>query len=89
MIFLFGDRSMSDSVNHPKHYALDRRFEVIEVIEDSVQFAPDAVLGGLQWQILKYVHRCWSKDNAVQDLQKARWYLDRLIIHLEAFYGKV
>ncbi|MGA1114591.1 MAG: DUF3310 domain-containing protein [Aquiluna sp.] len=80
---------MPDPVNHPEHYALDRRFEVIDVIEDSVQFAPDPVLGGLQWQILKYVHRCWGKDNSVQDLKKARWYLDRLIVHLEAFYGKV
>ena len=80
---------MSDLVNRPDHYALDRKYEVIEVIEDSVQFAPDAVSGGLQWQVLKYVHRCWSKDSTVQDLCKARWYLDRLILLLEDRNGSV
>lgn len=78
---------MSDMVNQPPHYADDRRFEVIDVIEDSVQFAPDAVVGGLQWQVLKYVHRCWNKQNTIQDLRKARWYLDRLIHKLESGYG--
>lgn len=80
---------MSDMVSHPPHYADERRFEVIEVIEDSVQFAPDSVVGGLQWQVLKYVHRCWGKNNALQDLKKARWYLDRLIHKLESGYGTV
>ena len=80
---------MSDLVNRPDHYALDRKYEVIEVIEDSVQFAPDAVSGGLQWQVLKYVHRCWSKDSTVQDLCKARWYLDRLIALLEDRNGSI
>lgn len=80
---------MSDLVNRPDHYALDRKYEVIEVIEDSVQFAPDAVSGGLQWQVLKYVHRCWTKDSTVQDLRKARWYLDRLILLLEDRNGSV
>jgi hypothetical protein len=80
---------MSDSVTKPAHYALNRKYEVIEVIEDSVQFAPDAVTGGLQWQVLKYVHRCWSKEATVQDLRKARWYLDRLITTLEYPNGSV
>jgi hypothetical protein len=80
---------MSDLVNRPDHYALDRKYEVIEVIEDSVQFAPDPVSGGLQWQVLKYVHRCWTKDSTVQDLRKARWYLDRLILLLEDRNGSV
>lgn len=80
---------MSDLVNKPDHYSLDRKYEVIEVIEDSVQFAPDAVSGGLQWQVLKYVHRCWTKDSTVQDLRKARWYLDRLILLLEDRNGSV
>jgi hypothetical protein len=39
-------------------------------------------LGGLQWQVLKYVERCWCKDDPRQDLMKARWYLERLIAKL-------
>lgn len=75
---------MNDPVNHPTHYASQMRaFEVIDKIEDAVQFAPDPVVGGLQWQVLKYVERCWSKGNAKQDLEKARWYLNRLIEKLD------
>lgn len=87
MTYLFSLPSMSDSVNHPAHYALDRKFEVIDVIEDSVKFAPDPVRGGLHWQVLKYVHRCWSKKLPRQDLEKARWYLNRLISTLEETNG--
>jgi hypothetical protein len=75
---------MPDMVNSPPHYADGRRFEVIDVIEDSVKFAPSPILGGLQWQVLKYVHRCWNKDTPQQDLQKAMWYLMRLVDQLEA-----
>lgn len=74
---------MPDDVNHPAHYADKRKFEVIDVIEDSVQFAPDPIAGGLQWQVLKYVHRCWNKDSPLKDLKKSRWYLNRLIDLLE------
>ena len=83
MTFPFNLLSMSDLVNKPPHYADGRAFEVIDVIEDSVQFAPDPVTGGLQWQVLKYVHRCWNKENPRQDLMKAQWYLTRLIDSLE------
>ena len=77
-------------VNHPTHYAnSSKKIETIDKIEDAVQFAPDPVLGGLQWQVLKYVHRCWTKDSTVQDLRKARWYLDRLILLLEDRNGSV
>jgi hypothetical protein len=80
---------MSDVVNHPPHYADGRKYEVIDVIEDSVQFAPNAVLGGLQWQVLKYMHRCWGKQNSMEDLRKARWYLNRLISHVETTNGSL
>ena len=37
----------------------------------------------LQAQALKYLLRLWLKGNAKQDAEKARWYLNRLIEHLE------
>lgn len=73
-----------DPVNHPAHYAQDRRFEVIEVLEDWVARAPGPVEGGLQWNACKYLGRLWDKQNALQDAKKSRWYLDRLIARLEA-----
>lgn len=76
---------MTDQVNHPPHYTKGR-FEAIDVIEDAVDSAPNAVLGSLQWQALKYLLRMWSKhaENPIQDAQKAEWYLKRLINKLAA-----
>jgi|TARA_R110002126_G_scaffold254983_1_gene398067 hypothetical protein len=71
-----------DLVNHPPHYT-SGRVETIDFIEDCVQQAPDAVVGGLQWQVLKYMSRLWLKDSPALDAGKARFYLDRLIRTLE------
>lgn len=75
---------MFDPVSKPSHYSADRRFEVIEVLEDWASRAPDPVLGGLLMQTCKYLGRLFDKGNALQDAKKARWYLDRLISKLEA-----
>ena len=71
-----------DLVNHPPHYT-SGRVETIDFIEDCVQQAPDAVVGGLQWQVLKYMSRLWLKDDPALDAGKARFYLDRLIRTLQ------
>jgi hypothetical protein len=71
-----------DLVEHPSHYTAGR-IEVIDFIEDSVKQAPDAVVGGLQWQVLKYMSRLWLKENPTLDAEKARFYLNRLISTLE------
>jgi hypothetical protein len=73
-----------DMVNHPPHYSNpNKKLETIDKIEDSVQFAPDPILGGLQWQVLKYLDRLWLKGNPKQDAEKALWYLKRLIAKLD------
>lgn len=74
----------ADEVNHPPHYTSGRRFEVIDVLEDAVASAPDPILGGLQWQSLKYLNRLWGKGDPLKDAKKARWYLERLIGKLES-----
>ena len=70
---------MSDVVNKPEHY--QGRVECIEAIE-----AATAGLEGIEAvctaNVLKYIWR-WKKKNGLQDLHKARWYLDRLITKLE------
>lgn len=73
---------MIDSVNHPAHYTAGS-VEVIDILEQAAAVAPDPVVGGLQWQALKYLHRMWLKDAALEDAKKARWYLNRLIDRLE------
>jgi len=67
-----------DMVNSPKHYT-QGKMEAIDVIEDAIRHAPDPVVGMLQAQVLKYTLRCWHKGKPEQDLEKAQWYLKRLI----------
>jgi hypothetical protein len=69
-----------DMVNHPPHYSNSKKkIETIDKIEDAVQFAPNAVIGGLQWQVIKYMDRLWEKEDPKRDAMKAKWYLERLI----------
>ena len=77
---------VDDRVNSPSHYTSGKR-EVIDTIEDAVKDAPSNIFGMLQAQVLKYLLRVWLKDNPLEDLKKARWYLDRLIGHLEEYPG--
>ena len=73
---------VNDLVNQPSHYT-SGKFEVIDVIEDAIQHAPDPTEGYLQGQTLKYLLRMWNKGNSSEDAKKARWYLNRLIQKLE------
>jgi len=68
----------ADDVDHPSHYTGGGQ-EAIDTIEDAVKDAPNAVVGGLQWNALKYLLRLWLKGNPKKDALKARWYLNRLI----------
>jgi hypothetical protein len=68
---------MNDSVNHPKHYT-SGKIEVIDAIEDWK-------LGFHLGNSVKYIARAGKKDQSrtVEDLEKARWYLDREIANLK------
>ena len=65
-----------DMVNHPKHYTVGK-MEVIDVIEDQELCFH---LGN----VVKYVLRSAHKGRQIEDLKKARWYLDRKIQDLES-----
>ena len=73
-----GGAEKDDRVNHPSHYTKGKQ-EVIETIEEAIEDAPSMKAGMLQAQVLKYMLRCWLKDNPLEDLKKAQWYLTRLI----------
>ena len=62
-----------DVVNKPAHYT-DGNIEVIDFIEDKK-------LGFHLGNAVKYISRAGKKDPAktVEDLQKAKWYLEREI----------
>jgi hypothetical protein len=67
------DEDDNDQVIHPQHYGgKDNPYEAIKVIE--------------AWEVgfnlgntLKYISRAGKKDNIIQDLEKALFYLDREI----------
>ena len=71
-----------DMVNSPSHYTSGRT-EAIDVIEDAVKEAPNPMSGFLQGQVLKYMLRLWHKIDALEDAEKARWYLNKLIDSLK------
>lgn len=62
---------ISNAVDHPSHYNKGK-IEVIDFIED--QQLPFH-LGN----VVKYIARAGSKGDKLEDLKKARWYLDRYI----------
>ena len=68
-----------DNVNHPAHYNAGK-IEVIAIQED--QLSPEENRGYIKGQVIKYITRERYK-NGLEDLKKARWYLDRLIKKLE------
>lgn len=68
-----------DQINHPKHYTFSK-LEPIDVIEE---WELDYHLGN----VFKYIARSPYKGNELEDLKKARWYLDRKIDKLVDIYN--
>lgn len=70
----------NDIVNHPEHYTYGA-IECIDVIKAVTVdlIGIDAVCTA---QVVKYIWR-WKHKNGVEDLKKARWYLDYLIANNE------
>ena len=65
---------MEEQVNHPSHYV--KGIEPIEVIES----------WGLNFSLgnaIKYILRSPYKGKQIEDLEKARWYIDREINRLK------
>lgn len=69
--------SANDPVNHPDHYNKGK-IEVIDFIEDQK-------LGYHLGNTVKYVARAGKKDASkeIEDLEKAKWYLERKIKQLK------
>lgn len=62
---------MNDPVNHPKHYTEHPSgVECIQITEH---------MGFCLGNAVKYIWRADLKSDAIEDLKKARWYLDREI----------
>ena len=73
----------NESVDHPAHYGGDgNAYEAIRVIE-AMGDGPAFCRGNA----IKYLARYGKKGTPLDDLKKARWYVDRLISQIEGGEG--
>lgn len=70
-----------DQVNKPQHYSFGS-IEAIDYMKDNM--SKEAFRGYLEGCCKKYLHRHAYKGTQLTDLKKARWYLERMILELEA-----
>lgn len=66
----------ADLVNHPPHYT-SGGIETIDYMR--AKSTPEEFRGHLRLTTLKYLSRAGLKDDTLQDLEKAAWYLNELI----------
>ncbi len=70
----------NDPVNRPKHYLhKEGGIECIDYIKQ--QLGTKGFEAYMEGQILRYMHRNRLKDENIQDLEKAEWYLKKLIAY--------
>lgn len=71
------NKDLREYVKNPSHYN-SGKIEVIDFIEDQK-------LGFCLGNVIKYVSRAGKKDSSktIEDLEKAKWYLEREIKNLK------
>ena len=79
--YLTGKGKVEDVVNHPIHYNKSG-IETIDAIEAMTNEGFDYYLQG---NIMKYLWR-YKYKNGVEDLEKAQWYLNKLISTIKNRY---
>lgn len=67
---------MTETVNHPSHYQLTNGIEAFDVMQGVM--SEEEFDGYTLGNVLKYILR-YKQKNGVEDLRKARFYLDMLI----------
>ena len=69
--------TITDNINSPKHYASDKGFEVFDVQEAFIHELKG--MAASYWcNVVKYILR-FQRKNGVEDLKKAKYYLEKLI----------
>ena len=66
---------VNDSVNHPAHYETGK-FECIDVMVETQ--GKEAVKAYCLCAAFKYLYR-HNRKNGLEDIKKARWYLDKYV----------
>lgn len=71
----------NDNVEHPAHYNMGK-IETIDYIESVTSCFNDGFEGKCVGDVIKYISR-YPFKNGIEDLRKAKWYLERLIKYEE------
>lgn len=66
-----------DLIDHPSHYQSKDGVECIDAIRAALGNA--SFVDFLRGQVLKYIWRADKKDNFKEDIQKAQFYLDKIL----------
>jgi len=66
----------NDVINSPRHYTSGPQCPTCQTLIECITVVQDR--GFLEGNVIKYLWR-WREKNGLEDLKKARWYLDRLI----------
>ena len=73
-------KPVNDPVNSPAHYTAGG-IETIEYIK--AKLSPEEFIGYLKGNVIKYTSRAGKKQDTLQDLEKAQWYMNRQIKELK------
>lgn len=76
------EETADDVIHGPSHYSWRGCGESLGFIKRFISNQPDSFLAFCEGNVFKYLYR-YPKKNGVEDLKKAREYLNRMIEHLE------
>lgn len=79
-------KSKTEKVNHPSHYGGDTPYETIKVAE--AKLTSEEFIGAMKFNVMKYNDRAKSKGEELENYQKAQFYQNRLVQHVEKRDGK-
>lgn len=68
--------TLNENVFNPKHYTMGN-IECIDAVESAVS-GLEGIEAFCTGNAIKYLWR-WKYKNGIEDLEKAKWYIDRLI----------
>lgn len=73
--------NMYDPVNSPPHYTLRDGLECIDYIKQTL--TAEEFKGYCHGNVIKYQHRHSYKGKPIEDMEKAQWYMKKLIDHMK------
>ena len=77
---------MGDVVNNPKHYTYGK-YECIDILEEVLKDT-SGIKAFCLGNCIKYLWR-HSHKNGVEDLRKAKWYLEKLISNIDTEISEI